>query len=336
MTCKWNTVAVVSDCTRVLGLGDIGPLAGMPVMEGKALIFKYLGGVDCMPICLNTKDVDEIVRTVQIITPSFGGINLEDFAQPKCFEILERLRATCDIPVWHDDQQGTAAVTLAGLINALKVGGKKIGDVKMAMIGAGAANIRCTDIIIKAGADPGKIVMTDTKGTLPKGRTELKEKYKGKMGYVRCAPPPKISLAMCGRHEERRRGYPHWPSPAPACLKQEWIRAMKPDPIVFVCANPVPECGRGKPKEAGAAVGRYRAFGLSEPGQQLDDLPLPCSAARWDVRPRPSAMKLCTRRRHRTGQIRRRTSARWGRNYLIPGHGPSGGIPARIAVRQPA
>src|SRR5881296_1056369 len=134
-TNKWNNVAIVTDGTRVLGLGDIGPEAGLPVMEGKSLLFKFLGGVDAFPICLKTKDPDEIVETVQRITPAFGGINLEDIAQPKCFDILARLRASCEIPVWHDDQQGTATIIVAGALNAVKVVGKKLADAKIAMIG---------------------------------------------------------------------------------------------------------------------------------------------------------------------------------------------------------
>jgi malate dehydrogenase (oxaloacetate-decarboxylating) len=176
LTCKWNTVAVISDGTRVLGLGDIGPKAALPVMEGKALIYKYLGGVDAFPICLDTKDPDKFIETVMLLHPSFGGINLEDISQPKCFYILDTLRKECPIPVWHDDQQGTAAVTLAGLINALKVVGKNIEDVKIVFMGAGASNIRISDIIFKAGADPKKCIMYDSKGALHKKRTDIEDK----------------------------------------------------------------------------------------------------------------------------------------------------------------
>ena len=154
MTNKWNTVAVVSDGTRVLGLGDIGPEAGLPVMEGKALLFKYLGGVDAVPICLDTKDPDEIISAVKWLQPSFGGINLEDISNPKCFHILDTLRKEMEIPVWHDDQQGTAAVTLAGLINALKIVGKKKENVKLTVIGSGAANIAILRILFADGFKP--------------------------------------------------------------------------------------------------------------------------------------------------------------------------------------
>ena len=173
-TNKANMVGIVTDGTRVLGLGDIGPMAALPVMEGKALLFKYLGGVDAFPICLDTKDPDELIRTVKIISPVFGGINLEDIANPKCFYILDRLRAEASIPVWHDDQQGTAAVTLAGLINALKVVKKKIEDVKITMIGIGAANVCITKMIIKAGADPKKFLVVDSKGILSRKRDDIK------------------------------------------------------------------------------------------------------------------------------------------------------------------
>jgi malate dehydrogenase (oxaloacetate-decarboxylating) len=167
-TSKWNTVAIVSDGTRVLGLGDIGAKGAMPVMEGKALLFKFLGGVDAVPVCVGTKNLEEIISFVKWLQPSFGGVNLEDIEQPKCFELLNRLRAEMEIPVWHDDQQGTAAVTVAGLANALKVVGKEIDKANIAMVGAGAANVRIAWMIMAAGADPEKIIMCDSKGTLHK------------------------------------------------------------------------------------------------------------------------------------------------------------------------
>src|SRR5213594_4344016 len=157
-TNKWNNVAIVTDGSRVLGLGDIGPEAGLPVMEGKSLLFKFLGGVDAFPICLKTQDPDEIVETVQRLTPSFGGINLEDIAQPKCFDILSRLRETLEIPVWHDDQQGTATIIVAGVLNAVKLVGKKLEDAKIAMVGAGASNVRTAHILIEAGAKAKNLV----------------------------------------------------------------------------------------------------------------------------------------------------------------------------------
>ncbi len=252
-TNKGNLVGVITDGSRVLGLGDIGPEAGYPVMEGKALLFKYLGGVDVFPICLDTKDPDEFIVAVKWLQPSFGGINLEDIAMPKCFRILETLRRECRIPVWHDDQQGTAAVTVAGFVNALKLTGREIGNVKVAMVGAGASNICIARLLTTAGVDPQKIFMTDSKGTLHKGRTELKDKFvekwemceksngENRIGGIDVAMKDcdaVIALSASG----------------PGVIKKEWIKAMAKDPIVFVCANPVPEIWPWEAKEAGAAV----------------------------------------------------------------------------------
>lgn len=252
-TSKWNMVAVITDGTRVLGLGDIGPEAGLPVMEGKALLYKYLGGVDAFPLCVDTKDPDELIDLVLKLQPSFGGVNLEDISHPKCFHILDTLREKARIPVWHDDQQGTAAVTCAGLINGLKLTGRKCNEVKVAMIGAGASNIAIARMIIKAGVDPKKIVMCDSKGTLHKGRTELKEKFKEK--WYMC----EIS------NEEQIEGGPPeamkdadvliaMSKPGPDTVRKEWVAGMAKDPIVFVCANPIPEIWPWEAKEAGAAI----------------------------------------------------------------------------------
>ncbi|MCK4451766.1 MAG: NADP-dependent malic enzyme, partial [Anaerolineae bacterium] len=172
-TNKANCIAVVSDGTRVLGLGDIGPEAGLPVMEGKALLFKYLGGVDAVPICLDTKDPDEFIHAVKLLEPSFGGINLEDISQPKCFRILDTLRAEMDIPVWHDDQQGTATVLLAGLINALKIVGKEMGKIKIAMVGVGAANVATLRLLIASGVQWGNVIACDSKGILHPEREDI-------------------------------------------------------------------------------------------------------------------------------------------------------------------
>ena len=255
-TNKANFVAVVTDGTRVLGLGDIGPEAGLPVMEGKAILFKYLGGVDAFPICLDTKDPDEFIRTVLLLQPTFGGINLEDIAQPKCFYILDTLREKARIPVWHDDQQGTAAITLAGLINALKLVGKKLEEVKIAMIGAGASNIAIARVIIAAGVDPKKIIMVDTKGILHPDR-EDKEVLQRDF-------PQKWHIATTTNAERRRGGIPEamkgadvliaLSKPGPGVIKPEWVEQMAEDPIVFVCANPVPEMWPWEAKEAGAKV----------------------------------------------------------------------------------
>jgi len=173
-TNKWNTIAIVTDGSRVLGLGDIGPEAGLPVMEGKALLYKYLGGIDAFPVCLGTKKSEEIISAVKWIQPSFAGINLEDIAQPKCFEILDALQRQLDVPVWHDDQQGTATVVLAGFLNALKVVGKKISEVKISMIGAGAANVALARLLTLSGANPGNLILVDSKGTLHRNRNDLR------------------------------------------------------------------------------------------------------------------------------------------------------------------
>lgn len=252
-TNKANMVGIVTDGTRVLGLGDIGPLAGLPVMEGKALLFKYLGGVDAFPICLDTKDPDEFIKTVKYLCPTFGGINLEDIENPKCFYILERLRAEAPIPVWHDDQQGTAAVTLAGLINALKVVGKKMEDVKITMIGIGAANVCITKMIIKAGADPKKFIVVDSKGILSRKRDDIKPTHKEKMEFCRITNAENRDGGM----EEAIKGQDvviALSKPGPDTIKKEWISTMADNGIVFVCANPIPEMWPWDAKEAGARV----------------------------------------------------------------------------------
>ena len=255
-TNKWNTVIVVSDGTRVLGLGDIGPKAGLPVMEGKALLYKYLGGVDGIPIMLDTKDPDAIINTVMMLQPGFGGVNLEDISNPKCFYILDTLREKAEIPVWHDDQQGTATVTLAGLINALKVVGKKMSEVKIAFIGTGASNVACSRLIFGGGADPAKCFMVDSKGILGKHRNDLemrKAEYKDKW-----------KLCNITNAEGRQGDIPDAIKGAdvvvalsksgPGVILPEWIKSMAKDSVVFACANPVPEIWPWEAKEAGAAV----------------------------------------------------------------------------------
>ncbi|MGD8330068.1 MAG: NADP-dependent malic enzyme [Acidobacteriota bacterium] len=255
-THKWNTVGVVSDGTRVLGLGDIGPKAGLPVMEGKGLLYKYLGGVDAWPIMLDTKDPDKIIETVLLIQPALGGVNLEDLAQPKCFRILDTLREKAEIPVWHDDQQGTATVTLAGLINALKVVGKKIEDVSIAFIGCGASNVACSRLIFKYGANPANCMMVDSRGILNKKRDDLKMR--------RAIFVDKWRLCQT-TNEEQREGdiatalegvdvLVALSTPGPDTLQKEWIAKMAQDSIVFACANPIPEIWPWDAKEAGAAV----------------------------------------------------------------------------------
>ncbi|MEF3280231.1 MAG: NADP-dependent malic enzyme [Elusimicrobiota bacterium] len=251
-TNKANTVAVVTDGTRILGLGDIGPEAGMPVMEGKSMLFKYLGGVDAVPICLKTKDPDEIIKTVINLEPSFGGINLEDIEQPKCFYILDELRKRMNIPVWHDDQQGTATVSLAGLINALKIVNKKISDVKIVLLGAGAANIRIGSLYMKYGAKPGNIIYVDSKGTLHKGRTDLQ---KNREKWHMCQITNENQIV--GTLEDALKGadvLSAASTPGPDVIRKEWIAKMNKDAIVFATANPIPEIWPWDAKEAGAKV----------------------------------------------------------------------------------
>ena len=265
-TNKGNVVAVVSDGTRVLGLGDIGPEAGLPVMEGKGLLFKYLGGVDAVPICLDTKDPDEIVKTVLHLQPSFGGINLEDIAQPKCFYILEELKKKCRIPVWHDDQQGTATVCLAGLINALKIVGKKIEDAKIVLVGAGAANIRIGSLYMAYGARPGNLIYVDSRGTLHKGRTDLST-HKEKLAMARITNAGQleggIAEALVGADVLSSAS-----TPGPETIRKEWVSKMAKDAIVFATANPIPEIWPWDAEEAGA---RVVATGRSDFSNQVNN-----------------------------------------------------------------
>jgi malate dehydrogenase (oxaloacetate-decarboxylating) len=255
-TNKWNTVAVVTDGTRVLGLGDIGPKAGLPVMEGKAILFKYLGGVDAVPICLGTKDPDEIITAVKWLQPSFGGINLEDIAQPKCFRILDTLRATAEIPVWHDDQQGTATIVLAGLINALEVVGKKARDVTVAMIGAGASTVACSRLMFTYGIRPQNTIVVDTKGILNPARKDLEIRRTEFVDKWRlCQTTNKDQLS--GGIQEAMKGADvciALSKPGPDTIKKEWVSSMAKDSMVFACANPIPEIWPWDAKEAGARV----------------------------------------------------------------------------------
>lgn len=266
-TNKANSIAVVSDGTRVLGLGDIGPEAGLPVMEGKALLFKYLGGVDAVPICLGTTDPDELVRTVKLLEPSFGGINLEDIAMPKCFRVLREARRRCTIPVWHDDQQGTATVLLAALLNALKVVGKQIGQVRIAMIGMGAANIPVYRYLKVSGADPGHIVACDLGGILGRHRRD----YETDSDYSE-----QWTVCVESNREQRRGGIAEALAGADVCvafssggiIQPEWVKTMAKEAIVFACANPIPEIWPWEAKEAGA---RIVATGRSDFSNQVNN-----------------------------------------------------------------
>jgi len=260
-TNKWNTVAVVSDGTRVLGLGDIGPKAGLPVMEGKALLYKYLGGVDGVPIMLDTKDPDAIINTVLMLQPGFGGINLEDIAQPKCFRILDTLREKAEIPIWHDDQQGTATVTLAGLINAVRLVGKKKSEISIAFIGTGAANVACSRLIYGWGVDPSRCFMVDSKGILGKHRKDIEMR---KAEYV-----DKWRLCQITNAERRQGGIPE---------------AMKGVDVVIGLSKSGPGGQRFNPvclrksSTRNMALGSqsgwrgcycYRPIGFPQPGQQF-------------------------------------------------------------------
>lgn len=293
LTNKWNTVAVVSDGTRVLGLGDIGPAAALPVMEGKALIYKYLGGVDAFPICLDTKDPDKFIEIVLSLHPSFGGINLEDIEQPKCFYILDRLRKESPIPVWHDDQQGTATVTLAGLINALKVVGKNIKDVKIVFMGAGASNIRISDLIFQFGADAKKCIMYDSKGPLCKSRTDIMDNPSLKEKANICRTTNKSCFE--GPIAEALRGADVLISlskPGPGTIQKGWLSKMAKDSIVFTCANPVPEIWPWEAKEAGV---RIVATGRSDfPNQVNNSLGFPgIFRGALDVRAKTITDEMC-------------------------------------------
>jgi malate dehydrogenase (oxaloacetate-decarboxylating) len=255
-TNKWNYVAVVSDGTRVLGLGDIGPEAGLPVMEGKALLFKYLGGVDAFPICLGTKDPDEIITACRWLEPTFGGINLEDISKPKCFYILEHVRDQLKIPVWHDDQQGTATVILAGLINALKIAHKKIDEALITLVGVGSANTRTAIVLMRAGVKPENIIVVDTKGILHPNRKDLEAEKK--------ANPWKWDFCLKTNGERRTGNTPEAlkdvdvciaaSKPGPGTIKKEWISKMATNSIIFACANPVPEIWPWEAKEAGVKI----------------------------------------------------------------------------------
>ena len=233
LTIKGNTVAVVSDGTAVLGLGDIGPAAAMPVMEGKAMLFKELAGVDAFPLCLDTSDVDEIVRIVEGVAPTFGGINLEDIAAPRCFEVERRLKESLDIPVFHDDQHGTAVIVLAALLNALRVVGKQAPDVRVVVVGAGAAGIACAKIILGAGVRD--LVVADIGGILHSGRSDLT----GELADMAARTNPR---GITGSADDALAGADVVVGvSAPGAFTPEAVRTMAPDPIVFAMANPIPE-----------------------------------------------------------------------------------------------
>lgn len=256
LTGRWNSVAILTDGTRVLGLGNVGPEAAMPVMEGKALIFNYLGGVNAVPIPMRVSSQDEFITVAKALEPSFGGYNLEDIESPKCFFVLEKLQKALSIPVWHDDQLGTASITLAGLINALRVSGRKIADTTVLLMGSGAANVAAAHLLFAAGFKPGNIIMSDSHGILEPERQDIDS--------LMINNPWKYQLAM-STNAERRKGQAEnafkgidvvisAAKPGPNTIKREWISSMNDDAVVFALANPVPEIWPHVAVESGAKI----------------------------------------------------------------------------------
>lgn len=262
LTRRWNTCLVVTDGTAVLGLGDIGPEAGMPVMEGKCVLFKEFGDVDAFPLCIKSKDVDEIVNTVYLISGSCGGVNLEDIAAPRCFEIEKKLKEKCDIPIFHDDQHGTAIITLAGLINALKVVGKTKEEIKVVVNGAGAAATAITKLILSYGVK--NVIMCDRTGAIYEGRQKGMNPYKEEMAKLTNAERREGSLEEVVVGADVFIGVS-----APGALTTEMVETMNKDAIVFACANPTPEI---YPDEAKAGGARVIATGRSDFPNQINNV----------------------------------------------------------------
>ncbi len=260
-TRRHNLVAVVTDGTAVLGLGDIGPEAGMPVMEGKCVLFKEFGGVDAFPLCIRSKDVDEIVNTVRLLAGSFGGVNLEDIAAPRCFEIEQKLKEVCDIPIFHDDQHGTAVVTLAGIMNALKLVGKDMSEVEVVVNGSGAAGIAITKLLMKMGLK--NAVLCDTKGAIYEGRENLNA-VKAEMAKLSNKQQKKGQLADVIKGADVFIGVS-----APGVLTAEMVKSMAKDPIVLAMANPVPEI---MPEEAKTAGVKVMGTGRSDFPNQINNV----------------------------------------------------------------
>jgi malate dehydrogenase (oxaloacetate-decarboxylating) len=253
-------VAVVSDSTRVLGDGDCTPPGGLGVMEGKAFLMKYLGGVDAMALCVDSRGPDgkndpaKIIEFVKMVQHSFGAVNLEDISQPNCFRVLDELRDACDIPVWHDDAQGTACVTLAGLLNALKLAGKKLGEARIVLLGAGASNTTIARLILADGGDPAKLCLFDTKGSLHAGRKDIEGDSRNYRKWELCK---KTNPTRYASEAEALNGADvliALSTPGPDTVKREWVRSMASKAIVFCCANPVPEIWPHAAKEEGAFI----------------------------------------------------------------------------------
>lgn len=262
LTRRWNLCLVVTDGTAVLGLGDIGPEAGMPVMEGKCVLFKAFGGVDAFPLCIKSKDVDEIVNTIHLISGSFGGVNLEDISAPRCFEIERRLKEKCDIPIFHDDQHGTAVITLAGLINALRVTGKKKEEVSVVISGAGAAAISITRLLLADGFLD--VTLCDRKGAIYSGRAEGMNPIKEEMANVTNKRNIKGSLADALDGADAFIGVS-----APGLVTADMVKRMNKDAIIFACANPTPEIFPDDAKAGGAKV---IATGRSDYPNQINNV----------------------------------------------------------------
>ena len=262
LTRRHNLCLVVTDGSAVLGLGNIGPEAGMPVMEGKCVLFKAFGGVDAFPLCIKSQDVDEIVETIYQISGSFGGVNLEDIAAPRCFEIERKLKEKCDIPIFHDDQHGTAVITLAGLTNALKVVGKRLADVKIAVNGAGAAAVAITKLLLSAGA--ADVTLCDRTGIIYRGREQGMNWIKEEMAQVTNPRDLRGGLAEAMRGADVFIGVS-----APGAVTQDMVRSMAKDPILFACANPTPEIF---PDEAKAAGARVVSTGRSDYPNQINNV----------------------------------------------------------------
>jgi len=257
---RGNLVAVVSDSTRVLGDGDVGPAGGLGVMEGKAFLMKYLGGIDAFPLCIDSRnkegknDPQKIIDFVKMAQHSFGAINLEDISQPNCFEVLDRLRDECDIPVWHDDAQGTACVTLAGLFSALKVAGKEISKIKVVMLGAGASNTTIAKFIIDSGADPSRMIIFDSKGSLNKNRSDIEADKRFYKKWELCKMTNVLQINEIEEAVKDSDVLIALSTPGPDTVKPDWITKMNSKAIVFACANPVPEIYPYAAKKAGAYI----------------------------------------------------------------------------------